>query len=474
MKDTKNPSIPPRQGRSCRQLARRIFGVCCVIAGAVLLIHTAGGQQQSPISPATHPAAQDIKHGQIAGIVSTIQGRHRDLLNARAQAVNASLAIPLDDLKLQAAVKSVANAELSLAEAQADATAQQHRDDAVAANVNRGQRIPNIPDLTDTQVRSLTTMTGALHPAIVALNRARDAVTGIACAEPRDDAALTAAVQSVSDAELRLARERAVEFEKLQVGPDKLSDSQFAAFASMGGVLKLGGFSEPKAIDFDDHDGYISLFDGKTLKGWDGNPKIWRVVDGAIVGESTIQNPSGNTYLVCRDHPCKDFTLKFEIKIDGQGGSGMQYRSKTGVPWLAPVAPNLEPVNLDWMMTGPQADFWPAEIYSGQFYSENTPLRIIAWRGQVVESSGLGHKRLMANISTRKALGDLEKKTDWNQYTVIARGGTFLHIMNGQLMSALIDDNPDSSNNQSGLIGIEIEAITKLYVRNIWLKNLDK
>ena len=60
----------------------------------------------------------------------------------------------------------------------------------------------------------------------------------------------------------------------------------------------------------------------------------------------------------------KDFTLKFEIKVEGSGGSGFQYRSKTGIPWLAPIAANVTanvgPVNLNWMMTGPQADFWPS------------------------------------------------------------------------------------------------------------------
>jgi hypothetical protein len=235
-------------------------------------------------------------------------------------------------------------------------------------------------------------------------------------------------------------------------------------------------FTEPDPLDFSNHDGYVSLFDGVSLKGWDGNPKFWRVEDGAIVGESTRKNPSGNTYLVYRDMKAKDFTLKFEMKVEGKGGSGFQYRSQTGTPWLVPISPavisNTGPVNLDWMMTGPQADFWPSQIYTGQFYSENTPMRIIAWRGQVVESYGASKKVLMGNIGDRKELGDFVKTNDWNQYTVIARGGTFIHIVNGQLMAVLVDDDPASSNNQPGLFGIEIEAITKLYVRNIWVKEL--
>jgi Domain of Unknown Function (DUF1080) len=126
------------------------------------------------------------------------------------------------------------------------------------------------------------------------------------------------------------------------------------------------------------------------------------------------------------------------------------------------------------MMTGPQADFWPrSRDYTGQFYSENTPMRILAWRGQVVEGAGMARKQLMGNIGDRQALGTLVKMNDWNEYTVIARGGTLIQIVNGQLMAVMVDDDPASSNNQSGLFGIEIEATTKIYVRNIWVRKIN-
>ena len=236
-------------------------------------------------------------------------------------------------------------------------------------------------------------------------------------------------------------------------------------------------FTEPAPFDFSDHTGYVSLFDGVSLKGWDGNPKFWRVENGAIVGESTPTNPSGNNYIVYRDLVAHDFTLKFEIKVEGDGGSGIQYRSQTGLPWLANISPavtaNVGPVNLNWMMTGPQADFWPSRVYTGQFYSENTPMRILAWRGQVVEGFGARSKTLVGTIADRAALGTVVKANDWNQYVVIARGGTFVHIVNGQLMAVMIDDDHASSNNQPGRFGIEIEATTKVSVRNIWVKKID-
>ena len=80
----------------------------------------------------------------------------------------------------------------------------------------------------------------------------------------------------------------------------------------------------------------------------------------------------------------------------------------------------------------------------------------------------------MGTIGDRKTLGGLVKADDWNQYTVIARSGTFIHIVNGQLMAVLVDDDPASSNNVSGLIGLQIEGIPcKVSFRNLWLKKID-
>src|SRR5262249_51824654 len=86
------------------------------------------------------------------------------------------------------------------------------------------------------------------------------------------------------------------------------------------------GFTEAAPPVFNDHQGHVSIVDGVRLKGWDGNPKFWQVENGAIVSESTTTNPSGNSYIVYRNMEAKDFTLKFEIKIEGDGGSGFQYR----------------------------------------------------------------------------------------------------------------------------------------------------
>lgn len=238
-------------------------------------------------------------------------------------------------------------------------------------------------------------------------------------------------------------------------------------------------FREAPAFDFQDQRGFAPLFDGQSLAGWDGDPTVWRVEDGAIVGRSSADHPVGHSYLVWMGRPVRDFDLKFEIKVEGGGGSGMQYRSRTGDAWHGRVIPGVPSPDPAHTMTGPQADFWfpvaPRNAqWTGQFYSENTPLGIIAWRGEVVRTDAADDRRLVGSLGDRAELGGLVKVNDWNQYLIIARGGVMMHILNGRLMSVLVDDDPASSNNQPGRFGIELEGTpSRVSVRNIALRPVD-
>lgn len=323
---------------------------------------------------------------------------------------------------------------------------------AAAISLLAQSPVRGIPGATQQQTAALTRMNSDIAPQVNSLAEARSAMTAAAFSAPRDDQTIRARAAAVREAELALAGARADALQNIQSSANKLTSSQLAAFLEMGGSFAGVSFTQPDPYNFNDHEGYLSLFNGVSLKGWDGNPKFWRADRGAIAGESTPQNPSGNSYIAYRDLVARDFTLKFEIKVEGSGGSGLQYRSKSGIPWLANipnnVTANVGTVNLAWMMTGPQADFWPASRdWTGQFYSENTPMRILARRGQVVEGAGLARKQLMGNIGDRETLG--------------------------RLMAVMVDDDPESSNNQPGMFGIEIEATTKVSVRNIWVKKLN-
>lgn len=453
------------------------------LAAVLFFAIAAAGQGRRGIPNATPEQTAAVERMN-AALTSYIE----QLTAARLNLVTAAFAQPRDDAAVRARAHTVREDEFALARARAAAFSEVQSSvgklspgqiaalTAFGAGRRGGGYRTSMPHVTARQASELLDMTAALQNKIQTVNQAQAQVTLAALAVPADDAIVRLKVDALEKAEIALAEAESDAFARLQATPERLDSEQVAWLIAAGGSYG-NGFTEPEPMNFDDHRGYVPLFDGVSLKGWDGNPKFWRVENGAIVGESTPENPSGNTYIAYRGVVAKDFTLKFEIKIEGSGGSGFQYRSKTGVPWRRPipanVTANVGPVNLAWMMTGPQADFWPSQVYTGQFYSENTPMGIMAFRGQVVEGAGLGAKRLMGTIGDRAALGSLVKMNDWNQYTVIARGGTFIHIVNGQLMAVMVDDDPESSNNQPGIFGIEIEATTRVSVRNIWLKKLN-
>jgi hypothetical protein len=226
-----------------------------------------------------------------------------------------------------------------------------------------------------------------------------------------------------------------------------------------------GGFTQPEPIAFDDHEGWVSIFDGASLKNWEGNLDIWRLEDGAIVGESTREKPSGTTYMIWKAGEPANFELKAEMKLEGAGlNSGIQYRSA-----LNPGA--VQGANAKWNLKGYQADFDFAGRYTGQLYEQGTPRGIIAWRGQVVRAERGKKPRLLSILGDSDELKSHVKTGDWNQVHVIARGNTLIHIVNGHVMSIFIDDDPSMSA-AKGVIGLQIEGTGKVSFRNIWLKNL--
>ena len=117
-------------------------------------------------------------------------------------------------------------------------------------------------------------------------------------------------------------------------------------------------------------DDWVALFDGTTLDGWQGDPAIWSVENGEIVGRTTPET-NRTTYLH-RDGVFDDFELEFEIKLEGDtANSGMQYRSRR----LGPE------VGDGWDLAGYQADFDAKHNYTGILY-ETRGRAIAAVRGE--------------------------------------------------------------------------------------------
>ena len=251
-----------------------------------------------------------------------------------------------------------------------------------------------------------------------------------------------------------------------------------------------GGFTQPEPIDFADHTGWTSMFDGASLKGWEGNMDLWHVENGMIVVESTCEKPTGTVYLIWQGGQPGNFEMKAELRGEGAGvNSGIQYRSFVQPPrqvdgggggrgGRGPGAPcpSGQPrgtpnpaAEVKWNLGGPQADFDGSNRYSGQYYEGGTTRGIVAWRGQVVRTEEGKKPRLLATLGDKDELGGYVKINDWNQIHVIARGNEMIHIINGHVMSVLIDDDP-AMFRKNGLIGIQIEGTGKMSFRNLWIK----
>jgi hypothetical protein len=247
-------------------------------------------------------------------------------------------------------------------------------------------------------------------------------------------------------------------------------------------------FFQPDPINFDDHDGWTQIFDGKTLKGWEGNPRVWHVEDDAIVGESSPEQPSGTTNIIWRGGEPANFELKLEMKLEGNGANGgIQYRSLHVPPKLVPPPANSTPEQqqqmqqrqalakkqAQWNLSGYQADFDFNNRYTGQLYEQNSPRGIVAWRGQVVATEAGTKPTLLASLGSSDDLKSAIKPGEWNQVEIIANGNTLIHIINGRIMSVLIDTDPKFSR-AKGLIALEIEGPGNLTIshRNIWLRKL--
>lgn len=239
-----------------------------------------------------------------------------------------------------------------------------------------------------------------------------------------------------------------------------------APLAGQGRGQGRGGTppSRPEPLSLDDHAGFESIFDGTSLKGWDGDPAFWRAEGGVLVGESTAEKPvTQNTFVIWRGGEPKDFELKVEYRLNSTN-SGIQFRS-VQLPAGGDIG--------KWVMKGYQADIDFANQFTGQIYEERGR-GFLAMRGQATYVPDGGRPRVIGNLQqTADELKAIIKAGDWNYVHIIARGNTIIQILNGSVTSILVDD--DTANRAlGGLLGFQMHVgpPMKLELRNIWLKKL--
>jgi hypothetical protein len=212
--------------------------------------------------------------------------------------------------------------------------------------------------------------------------------------------------------------------------------------------------------------GFESLFNGKDLTGWDGNPKLWSVKDGAITGQTTPENPAkGNTFLIWTNGTVADFELRCSFKMvpgDDKNfvNSGIQYRSKV-----------FDPAN--WVVGGYQADMEAGTTYTGILYEERMTRGIMAERGQKVVFDKDGNKQVTGSVGDPKEIQATIKLRDWNEYVIIAKGNHLQHFVNGR-MTVDVTDEWEAKRASSGVLALQLHAGPPMMIqfKNIRIKKL--
>ena len=195
----------------------------------------------------------------------------------------------------------------------------------------------------------------------------------------------------------------------------------------------LAAAEQPNTLsEQEKREGYVLLFDGRDLSGWEGDPALWSVKGAAIAGSTDGHHLQQNTFLVGKEK-YSDFVLKLDIKLRNHN-SGIQFRSQA---------------HHGWIVSGYQAD--AAEG---------------AWWGSLYEERGRG---VLAN--GWKGKGEkVVKAGDWNQYEITARG-IHIQLKLNDLVTAELDDEKGA---REGIIALQLHAGPAMQVefRNIRLKKL--
>lgn len=218
-----------------------------------------------------------------------------------------------------------------------------------------------------------------------------------------------------------------------------------------------------------DEKGFKNLCNGKNLKGWDGNTKLWSIKDGSIVGQTTAENPAKrNTFLIWTNGTVGDFELRFSFKIVanndvGFANSGIQYRSKI-------IDTN------NWVVGGYQADFEAGTKYSGILYDEGGVAGgrgIMAERGEKVTWDKDCKKQVTGSVGKSEEIQAAIKPNAWNDYVIIAKGNHLQHFINGKPTVDVTDDC-ESKRLTSGVLALQVHAGQPMMVefKNLRMKAL--
>ena len=195
------------------------------------------------------------------------------------------------------------------------------------------------------------------------------------------------------------------------------------------------------------------IFNGKDLSGWDGDPRLWSVKDGAIRGETTPEQAAkGNTFLIWKDGVTGDFELRLSFRCNASNNSGIQYRSKRFD--AKPGEQN------QWRLRGYQHEIRNESKMpnvSGFIYDEGGKRKRICLAGEQAVWNADGTKKVEPALITPEEFAKLMKVDQWNDVVIVAKGNRIQHYLNGRLTLDFTDNDPQLALSE-GVLGLQLHA----------------
>jgi hypothetical protein len=210
-----------------------------------------------------------------------------------------------------------------------------------------------------------------------------------------------------------------------------------------------------------------NIFNGRDLKGWNGDPRLWSVKDGAIRGETTTENrANGNTFLIWTECVTEDFQLRLSFRCNAANNSGIQYRSKhiTG-----------EKARNKWVVRGYQHEIrneTKLPSVAGFIYGEGIGRGRICLVGEKA-TWGEDGKKVTDTLIGAAGYKKLFKLDDWNDVVIIAKGNHIQHYLNNRLILDFTDSPKLAL--RKGILALQLHAGNPMWVefKNIRIKEVE-
>ncbi len=202
-------------------------------------------------------------------------------------------------------------------------------------------------------------------------------------------------------------------------------------------------------------EGFVAVFNGRDLSGWEGGPDHWGVEDGCLTGKAdgTLKY---NRFITWRGGTLKNFELRVQVKVSPGGNSGLQYRG-TERPDLG-----------ESVVTGYQCDVVSNRPdYDGMLYEERGR-RILAHTGEKVVIDAKGQPWVVGTFPLRAF-----KPGEWHEYRVLAEGNHQRHWIDGHPTVDVIDLD-EKGRKLDGVLAVQVHVgpPMKIQYKDVLLKTL--